>query len=90
MFNESWDDDVMKPLFEGHKHALIGASYQATDDLEGIANQIIDHASKNEPYLSLISILPTITYEEVKAFYQTPRNFETHFFHIIPKSSKIE
>jgi predicted Zn-dependent peptidase len=86
MFDESWDDDVMKPLFEGHKHALIGASYQATDNLMGLANQIIDNASKHEPYLSLLSILPSITYEEVKAFYQNQRNFETHFFHIIPKN----
>jgi predicted Zn-dependent peptidase len=76
----------MKPLFEGHKHALIGASYQATDNLMGLANQIIDNASKHEPYLSLLSILPSITYEEVKAFYQNQRNFETHFFHIIPKN----
>ena len=86
LFNESWDDTVMKPLFEGYKHALIGASFQDTDNLQGLANQIIDHASNHEPYLTLLSVLPTITYEEVKAFYQTPRRFETHFFHVIPKS----
>jgi len=87
MFEEPWDDGIMKPLFDGIQHAMIGAAYQDTDNLEGLAHQIIDHAAHEEPYLSILSVLPTITYDEVKAFYQEPKSFEIHFFHIVPKTN---
>ncbi len=87
LFNEPWDDLVMIPLFEGIKNAMIGSAFQDTDSLKGLVNQIIDHAANDEPYLTLLSVLPTITYEEVKALYQRKHSFELHFFHIIPRKA---
>ncbi len=86
LFREPWDDGIMKPLFEGIKNGMIGAAYQQTDNLESLANQIVDYAAQEEPYFTLLSILPSIQYEDVKEFYAQPRIFEIHFFHIIPKA----
>jgi predicted Zn-dependent peptidase len=85
MFNEPWDDQVMIPLFEGIKNAMIGSAFQDTDSLGGLVNQLIDHAANDEPYLTLLSVLPTITYDEVKALYHAAHPFELHFFHITPR-----
>ena len=85
LFTHPWDDAVMEPLFQGMLNSMIGGAYQAINRLGDLTNQIIDHASANEPYLINLSMLPTITYAEVKAMYEEPIQYDLHYFHVIPK-----
>ena len=85
MFTHPWDDDVMEPLFQGMLKVMIGRAFQETNNLGDLTSQIIDHASNNEPYLTNLSLLPTITYDEVKTIYQESLQYDLHYFRLIPK-----
>jgi hypothetical protein len=84
IFTLEWDDTVMIPIFEDIQKLLLGVSYKQINSLSGIANSLVENAAQDQPYLSSLSVIPTITYEEVKQFYQSIQIFDLDYFHIIP------
>ena len=87
MFTHPWDDNVMKPIFEDIKKLLLGFSYKQIDDLSDLASTIVGNAALNQPYLNSLSVIPSITYEEVKTHYQSIKLFDLDFFHLVPKTN---
>jgi predicted Zn-dependent peptidase len=85
MFTHPWNDAVMKPIFEDIKKLLLGSSYKEINSLSGLASSIVENAALNQPFLISLSVIPSITYEEVKAHYQSIRLFDLDFFHLVPK-----
>jgi len=82
LFQQPWDDQLMEPLFIALKNSSIGLNYTDINSISGIANEIVDSASKQEPYLVNLSVLPTIQYKEVKNNYHQIINYSIDFFHI--------
>lgn len=82
MFLQPWDDALMKALFESLRNSSIGGSYTDINSISGLANAIVDSASKQEPYLTNLTLLPTIQYEEIKKKYYQIGVYDLEYFHI--------
>jgi hypothetical protein len=76
----------MKPIFEDIKKLFLGLSYRQINSLSDLASTIVENAALNQPYLISLSVIPSITYEEVKSHYQSIKIFDIDFFHLVPKA----
>jgi hypothetical protein len=87
LFNQTWDDVTLKPLFTTIKNSLIGGVYTETDNLYDLADSVVDQAINNEPYLYYLTLLNNTSFEDVKAFYERGIIFDLHYFHFTPIKS---
>jgi hypothetical protein len=85
MFTHPWNDAIMKPIFEDIKKLLLGLSYKQINSLSDLASTLVENAALNQPYLISLSVIPSVTYEEIKAHYQSINLFDLDFFHLVPK-----